>query len=386
MPFKQRASNMRLQHSEQPGEQPCAGGDCMRHPGVHVQRPEGSSNETLCEGDPCQPRGTAMGKHDCQGRTGEASPAKHDSHSGQQCMLGRHPAGQQAAASSKASGVDVSILEAQSAPPHGLGAPHQAAEAACSPQGAALSEEETVISDVPQRTRRRPRAGAALAPRKRAAARKAPPQAAALAAASPGLTARERSREGRAERAKRRAMLLEGCAARSRQVAERSAADSLPHQGSSGLDGSQGAAWGLATMLQVGLFWPSRQACHEDYGYTTVLTVLPKEPLSCVLLAVQRACVTCQQYEKPADAGMPWTSFLHHFILRQLCSCRKAPVPGVSSAGQPPQAARCPGRSQAPLMTSSMQLRRLQCLSCLSTLRLLTKQRKGKVPLLMDNR
>ena len=240
----------------------------MRPPGGRVQRPQGSSNESMCEGDHCQPHGTSMGEHNCQGMAGEALPAKRGSQSGPHCLLGQRSAGPPAAPSSNASGVDVSILEGQSAPPQGFVAPGRAAEAACSPQGAALSEEETVISDIPQRTGRRPRTVAALAPRKRTAPKKAAPRTAHPAAAASGMKAGERCRGGgRAERVKRRAMLLEERAARSRQAAERSAADSLPHQGSSGLDGSQGAAWGLATMLQVARFGPSRQTRHEDCGY-----------------------------------------------------------------------------------------------------------------------
>ena len=59
---------------------------------------------------------------------------------------------------------------------------------------------------------------------------------------------------GRAQRAKRRVLMVAQRAAWAAQDAEQSAAGrsgSRDLAGSSGLDGSQGAAWGLATMLQV---------------------------------------------------------------------------------------------------------------------------------------
>ena len=216
----------------------------MQAPGV--QRPQGSSSESMCEGDHYQPHATFMGEQECQGNTGEALPAQCDGQSGQNCRLGQQPASHQAV-SSVASGVDVNILEAQSAPPHGSAGPGRAAEAACLPQPAELSEEETVISDIPQRTGRRPLAGAARGARKRATRGIAVPDAAAA-----DLQGGQFSHEGeRAVRARRRAMRQAELAARSRQATKGSAADSLPLNDSSGLDGSQGAAWGLATMLQV---------------------------------------------------------------------------------------------------------------------------------------
>ena len=138
-----------------------------------------------------------------------ASPAKCSSQSGQHCTLGQQPASQQAALS-QASGVDVNIQEAQSAPPHGCPGPGlvPAPEAARSPQPAELSEEETVISHIPQRTAKRRQAKGALARSKRGAWKRPAPEVVRLAIASGvtgGKPSQDQERAERAERAQRRA-------------------------------------------------------------------------------------------------------------------------------------------------------------------------------------
>ena len=250
VPYNERYSSERLQPPEQPDKQ-CPSSQGMQP--ARVQRAKGSSNESMCEGDHCQPRGTSMCKQGCNGRAGDASHAKCNSQSGQHCTLGQQPVTQQPAPSSQASGVDVNIQEAQSAPPHSCPGPGRvpAPEAARSPQPAELSEEDTVISETPQRSAKRRQAKGALARSKRGPWKNPAPEVFRLATAS-GATGGEPRQEGeRAQRAQRRAARLAELRARSHQAAQGSAADSLLRNDSSGLDGSRGAALGLASMLQV---------------------------------------------------------------------------------------------------------------------------------------
>lgn len=337
VPFQKRASSERLQAPEQP-HQPSPGSPCMQAPGV--QHPKIFSNQSMSEGNQCQSHATSVAEQGFRGKTEEASPAHCDGHSRHNYRLGQQPASHRAAPSSMASGVDVNILDAQSAPPHGSAGPGTAAEATGSLQPAELSEEETVISDVPQRPRKQPRAGGALVRRKRATHEMAVRQAARPAAAS-DLKEGELGREGeRALRARCRARRQAELAARSRKAAEGSAADSLPLHESSGLDGSQGAAWGLATMLQVrpsGLC--SRRIMRRSSHTAPALSFRSGQLWACLHWH------GCTRHR----------AFLQSVLgLKQACCCRKGPVQRASSAGLHSQAARCPGRSQGPLMMSSM--------------------------------
>ena len=282
IPLSKRPSSGQLHPPGQPKE-PCADGHCIPPPDVqHLQR---LTIESICDGGAhYQPQGSPTGGHICKGNTRETPTASCHDQPEQHMCAAQQPAGMPPSAPSMASGVDVSIHEAQSVPPKGCPAPQQAAEAVRPAQQTEHSEEETVISDTPQRRGRKTQKGATPKPIKRATPSKQPPQEALSASASglvrerrttpsehapplflpasvSGLTGEKPSQDGaRLGRAKRRALLMAERAARSQQEVWRSAADmsgsrdlgdsSLPHD-SSGLDGSQGAAWGLATMLQV---------------------------------------------------------------------------------------------------------------------------------------
>lgn len=280
--FSKRSSSGQLQPPAQPKE-PCTDGHCIPPP--DVQHPQRLTIDSISNGDDhYQPQGTPTGGRGCQEDTGETPPASCHDQPEQHCALAQQPAGMPPSAPSMASGVDVSIHEAQSVPPKGCPAPQQAAVAVRPSQKTEHSEEETVISDTPQQRGRKTKKGATPKPIKRATPSKEAPQEALPASASglarerrttpsehapplflpasvSGLTGDKPSQDGgRLERAKRRALLVAERAARSQQEAWHGAADRsesrdlgdsfLPHE-SSGLDGSQGAAWGLATMLQV---------------------------------------------------------------------------------------------------------------------------------------
>ncbi len=276
MPYKERYSSERLQPPEQPGNQSLSGQGMQP---ASMQRAKGSCNESMCEGDHCRPQGTSMAEQGCNGRAGGPSPARCNSQSGQHCALGLQPASQQAAPSSQASGVDVNIQEAQSAPPQGCPGP-SAPKAARSPRPAEASEEETVISDIPQNGGKQRRAGTAAA-RRKIASWKAPVREAVCLAAASGATGGKPSREGeRAERAKRRAARLAELQARSCQAAEGSAADSLAQHDSSGLDGSRGAALGLASMLQVERSIPHAHLAHHEERLSPCASSVPQEPVN----------------------------------------------------------------------------------------------------------
>ncbi len=158
IPFSKRPSSGQLQPPAQPKE-PCTGGHCIPPP--DVQHPPRLTIDSISDGDDhYQPQGTPTGGQRLSGmNTGETPPASWHDQPEQHCAPAQHPAGMPPSAPSMASGVDVSIHEAQSVPPKGCPAPQQAAEAVrpClrkqSPQRRRQSS-QTPLSEEAERLRR----------------------------------------------------------------------------------------------------------------------------------------------------------------------------------------------------------------------------------------
>ena len=227
----------------------CADGRCMTALGE--EHPQGSTNHSLCNGEHCEPGNKPAGG--CHGPDGTSNilAGSHGIPAGQHYRQEGQP-GRPPAPADMASGVDVSIHEAEAGPPDDRPAFQHVEEAPSSPEQPEPSQEETVLSGQPRHGRGRAQKGkAAVRYRSRATLVK---HTAGTAQAWAPAGHKPSDDGGRAQRAKRRVLMVAQRAAWAAQSAEQSAAGrsgSRDLAGSSGLDGSQGAAWGLATMLQV---------------------------------------------------------------------------------------------------------------------------------------